>query len=52
VEVRLSSDTRRGFEPQLTLSEPAPVEALVRAWLADLLAAAGVSGSLCRQGLT
>lgn len=35
-EVRLTADTERGFERQLTLSEPAPIEAVVRAWLADV----------------
>jgi hypothetical protein len=38
VEVRLTADTKCGFERELVLSEPAPVEALVRAWLADVLA--------------
>ena len=36
VEVRLTTDTERGFERLLTLSEPTPVEAVVRAWLADV----------------
>ena len=38
VDVRLTADIGRGFQRELTLSEPAPVEALVRAWLADVLA--------------
>jgi hypothetical protein len=38
VEVRLTADSGRGFERELTFSEPAAVEALVRAWLDDVLA--------------
>ena len=38
VEVRLTADTGRGFERELMLSELAPVEAVVHAWLADVLA--------------
>jgi hypothetical protein len=37
VEVRLTADSGRGFERELMCSEPAAVEALVRAWLGDLL---------------
>jgi hypothetical protein len=36
--VRLTADSGRGFERELMFSEPAPVEALVRAWLDDVLA--------------
>jgi hypothetical protein len=36
VEVRLTADTARGFQHELTFSEAAPVEALVRAWLAEV----------------
>jgi hypothetical protein len=35
VHVRLTSDTGRGFERELVFTEPAPVEALVRGWLAQ-----------------
>jgi hypothetical protein len=38
VEVRLTADSGRGFERELVFSEPAAVEAVVRAWLADVLA--------------
>jgi hypothetical protein len=38
VAVRLTSDAHQGFERELHFSEPAPVEALVSAWLADVLA--------------
>ncbi len=37
-EVRLTADSGRGFQRELTFSEAGPVEALVRTWLADLLA--------------
>jgi hypothetical protein len=36
--VRLTADSRRGFEREAIFSEPAAVEALVRAWLDDVLA--------------
>ena len=36
-EVRLTGDTEQGFERLLTLSEPASIEAVVHAWLADVL---------------
>jgi hypothetical protein len=39
VEVRVTADTARGFERELAFSESGPVEALVRAWLAQVLAA-------------
>jgi hypothetical protein len=38
VGVRLTADSGRGFERELVFSEPAAVEAVVRAWLADVLA--------------
>jgi hypothetical protein len=38
VEVRLTADSGRGFERELTSSDPVAVEALVRTWLDDLLA--------------
>jgi hypothetical protein len=38
VEVRVVADGGRGFERELVFSEPEPVEQLVRAWLADVLA--------------
>jgi hypothetical protein len=38
VEVRLTADSGRGFERELMLSELTGVEAVVRAWLADVLA--------------
>ena len=38
VEVRLTADTARGFQRELTFSEAGPVEALVRTWLAEVLA--------------
>src|SRR5215218_5652348 len=41
VEVRLTADTAHGFQRELTFSEPVAVEALVRAWLDDVLAADG-----------
>ena len=37
-EVRLTADSGRGFERELMFSQPAPVEALVRASLDDVLA--------------
>jgi hypothetical protein len=36
-EVRLTADSGRGFEPELVFSEPVAVQALVRAWLDDVL---------------
>jgi hypothetical protein len=45
VEVRMTADTGRGFEPALAFTEPGPVEALVRAWLAEVLADAGLDGT-------
>lgn len=41
VGVRLTADTARGFERELMFSESAAVEALVRDWLAEVLAAGG-----------
>jgi hypothetical protein len=41
VEVRLTADAGRGFERELAFSQPEPVQALVGAWLADLIAGAG-----------
>jgi hypothetical protein len=41
VVVGLTADTWRGFERELVLSEPAAVEALVRCWLAGVLAGDG-----------
>jgi hypothetical protein len=38
VVVRLTADTGRGFERELVFSEPVAVEALVRYWLAGVLA--------------
>jgi hypothetical protein len=38
IEVRVTGDTRCGFERALAFSEGEPVEALVRAWLAEVLA--------------
>jgi hypothetical protein len=38
VEVRVTGDTARGFERELAFSEPAPVQALVRVWLEEVLA--------------
>jgi hypothetical protein len=38
VEVRRTADSGRGLEPELVFSEPAGVEEIVRAWLADVLA--------------
>jgi hypothetical protein len=38
VQARLTADSGRGFERELVFSESAPVEALVRGWLADVLA--------------
>jgi hypothetical protein len=36
VEVRLTTDTARGFESAVMIAEPATAEALVRAWLRDV----------------
>jgi hypothetical protein len=41
VEVRLTADSARGFQRELTFSEAGPVEALVGAWLAEVLAGGG-----------
>jgi hypothetical protein len=38
VEVRLTADTGRGFEREHVFSDPAPVQALVRAWLEQVRA--------------
>jgi hypothetical protein len=38
VVVRLTADSGCGFERELVCTEPAAVEALVRAWLDELLA--------------
>ena len=42
VQVRLTGDSARGFERELAFSEPAPVEALVRAWLGQVCAEGGI----------
>jgi hypothetical protein len=41
VEVRLTADSGRGFDRELVSSEPVAVEALVRAWLEEVLAGDG-----------
>ena len=38
VEVRHTVDSGLGFERELVFSEPGGVEAMVRAWLADVVA--------------
>jgi hypothetical protein len=43
-DVRLTADTTRGFELELTLSDFEEVQSVVRAWLAEILAA-GMSGT-------
>jgi hypothetical protein len=43
VEVRLTGDVGRGFEREMAFSEPQAVEAIVRAWLAEVLAGGEVS---------
>jgi hypothetical protein len=41
VEVRRTADSGRGFERGLMFSEPVAVQALVRAWLDDVLVGDG-----------
>jgi hypothetical protein len=38
IEIRLTADAGREFERDLIFSDPEPVEALVRTWLADVRA--------------
>jgi hypothetical protein len=51
-EIRLTADTARGLERELVLSEPAAVEALVRAWLAEVLAGPTATDLTPSQGDT
>ncbi len=52
VEVRLTADSGRGFERELMFSEPAAVEALVRAWLDGVLAGDAVTARLDAEMVT
>lgn len=41
VEVRLTGDVGHGFDREVLFSESAPVQAMMAAWLAEVLATGG-----------